>query len=555
MSTYDDAHERDFVLLNRQVENLQLQARLHKVAHAPIFLFLLHKFRCDDDDIYESITDEGNDCGVDAVYIQSQGADPVIHIFQSKFHLSVGRSRKPFKYANLDKISRFFEIVRNREIALDRVANFKLIHKIEEIREKIEDGFPKIIVWLVSNGKPAVPHEIEPVASRLRSNSIEVRECHLEDLVDLCVKRRNVVSNRQFVAREAGLIQHAQFGVEGAIGLISARELYRLVQDRADHEKIDFSLFDINVRGFLGLENDINKSIFKSASSSENYKFWALNNGITMIASSKRISLLSDTPKFEVKNLNIVNGAQTCSAIFESMKDFDPDFSRYEKLSVLFRIFFTEDVDLIEQIAISTNSQSRVNPRDLKANDVLQIEIQDELRKYGINYIRKRGVFAVDEGLYPLDALKAGQIILSYLRGQPDRAKRNSDDIFDTYYYKIFSRLDVSKFIRGVDLYRKVIDKREEVEEEIKRRGANRVDDDFVTYGVFHILAVCAALEERDGRPDSDDQLISYAIRIISQVLRRKGVPAYYTFFRSPHATRELLSAPIQPDLFEEFGG
>lgn len=550
---YEDAHERDLALLNDHINKIIGQGRIKRKSDAPVFLFLLHKFHCEDDDIIESITDDGNDCGVDAVYIENKGPEPNIHIFQSKHFDSLRKSRAPFKYSNLDKISRFFEIVRNRDISLDRVANFKLIQKIGEIREKIDGGFPNIIVWLIGNGSPALEHEIAPVLRRLEGDGVTVRQFHLADFVDLCIKRRNIVSNREFNAREIGIIEHSAYGIEGAVGLISGRELFKLIQDRSDNTKIDYSLFDINVRGFLGLSNDINRGIFKTASSSENFKFWALNNGITMIAESKKISKLTDRPKISVKNLNIVNGAQTCSAIFESMKDFSPDFDRYDKLSVLFRIFFTGDNDLIEQISVSTNSQSRVNPRDLKANDDLQIDLQNKLRVYDINYIRKRGIFNVDEGLYPLDALKAGQIIISYIQRQPDRAKRNSDDVFDSYYYKVFSSIDVEKLVRGVHLYRKIVDKKEIIEREIKKRGAQRVDDDFVTYGIFHILAICGEIEDRDGSIYNDENLIEQAIKIISRSLRKRGLPAYYTFFRSPQATKELLATPRQKDLFDDF--
>lgn len=151
--------------------------------------------------------------------------------------------------------------------------------------------------------------------------------------------------------------------------------------------------------------------------------------------------------------MNIVNGAQTCHAIFSAMKDYYPNFEAFRDLSVLFRIFETDDPDIISKIAISTNNQNRISPRDLRANDVYQISLEARLKEYNISYQRKRQMVIYDEAnVVPaadLDALRAGQILLSYIHLDPVRAKRNSDSIFTYLYGRIFGKVDIPRLIEG----------------------------------------------------------------------------------------------------------
>ena len=545
-----DKHEHDRKLVAERVDVLIRQNRLLNQKDALVFLFLCIKFQAEDDVIHDSLTDGGNDLGIDAVYIDHRGEEPRIHLIQSRYHTSDRKSRSPFKYREFDKISRFFDVLKSRDVLLDKTGNSKIVEKILEIRS-LQDGahFPDFRIWLLSNGKPPVDHEIAPVLERMQTSEIGFENYHLEEIADLCRERKNVQDVRYFSGREDGVTLFHKFGISGALGLVSAIELYNLIKDRADHKKIESALFDVNVRGFLGFKNEINNEIFRSAASSQNKQFWALNNGVTMVATDGKVSKTSDRPKIKVKNLSIVNGVQTCSAVFSAMKEHYPDFEPFRELSVTFRLFISDDPEFVEKISVSTNSQNRINARDLKANDEVQKKIESELRKIGIGYIRKRGAVLSGEDLLPLDAMKAGQIILSYQLMQPDKAKRESDSIFAKDYHRIFSSFSVQKMKRGLELFNLIWSVRERIEEDIRIKGSRRVERDFVTYGTFHILSLCSIYEQKDSKM-SDDDLIHESINTIAYVLGKHDFPAYYSFFRDPAVTEELLEAPYQPDLF-----
>jgi len=547
-----DSHERDFNLLNNRVRKLISDGRIKSKSQAPIFLLLSQKFYATDDVINESYTDGGNDCGIDAIYIERSLDQPLIHIFQSKNYDSLRRSRNAFKSSSLEKIIRFFEILKDKDINLQKVVNGELEQKILEVREIQKKEYPEFKVWLLSNGKPAVDHEIGPLLRKFKQENVSLEEFHLSEFIEFCIHRKSTRTEHTFHARSTGILESGPSELQSIVGFISARELYDLLKDLRDERKVDYSLFDMNVRGFLGSATAVNKEILHSAASTEKIYFSSYNNGITIVCSEHKIMRMSDLKKIAVKNMNIVNGAQTCSAIFDAMKDYYPNFDNFDDLSILFRLFITDDRALIDKIALSTNSQNKINPRDLKANDEIQVKIENYLHEHGIKYIRKRGDYGVvdDDDMHPLDALKAGQIILSYIHMDPTSAKRDSDNIFSGNYGKIFNNINLEKFIEGVRLFNLIEKKRDYINDEIRIKGALRTENTFITYGAFHILALCSELKEVT--PNADEvELIQNSISIISEVLKRAGTPAYYSFFRNAAMTTQMLEKARQPDFFD----
>ena len=349
------------------------------------------------------------------------------------------------------------------------------------------------------------------------------------------------------------MIEAGTSELRSVVGYISAKQLYDLIKDLRDERKVDYSVFNLNVRGFLGLDNAVNREIFRSATARENIHFSSFNNGITIVGSTVRVNrTISDRPKIGIKRMSIVNGAQTCHAIFEAMKDYYPKFDAFEHLSVLFRIFETDNPELISSIAISTNSQNRIMPRDLRANDESQVRLEGALLERGIRYRRKRSFsLEADEdmgGMRSIDALKAGQIILSFLHQDPARAKRDSDSIFSEFYGKVFGDVDVDKLVDGIDWFELIEKRRQYIEDEVRIRGSHRAENTFVTYGVFHILMMCGIING-NAQGDEREAVIDEAIDLIANLLLDEGYPAYYSFFRDTKIAEKLRNSANEPKL------
>lgn len=540
-----------FARLNERIDALVERNLVPEKNRALIYMFLTHRFYREKQEIDECLTDGPNDCGVDAVFIDRRADEPVVHIFQSKVFDSLRKASNPFPAASLEKLVRFFGILKDRKVELQKVANVQLEQKILEIRDAVDREFPTFKVWLLSNGCRALEHEVRTSRRHLEAEGIIVEEFHLDEVIEFCLNSHSSRANHTFHARDVGVLEYGTSELQSFVGYISALQLYRLLHDLRDEKRIDYSVFNANVRGFLGLDNPINKEIFRTAASSDNIYFSALNNGLTIVGSKCRVMRTgSDMPKIGIKNMSIVNGAQTCSAIFDAMKDYYPDVQKFEKLSVLFRIFETEDPELIGRIAVSSNNQNRINPRDLRANDDEQIMLERELAKYGIRYQRKRGFdYDPNDDRRSIDALKVGQILLSFVHHDPVRAKRESDSIFSELYQSVFGKVSVETLFEAIQWYDLIEERKRYIQDEIRIRGVRRAENNFVTYGVFHILMLCsllgAGVDEKERESVIDD-----AIAMIAGQLQEAGEPAYYSFFRDPRQTDKLRSAANQPTLF-----
>ena len=101
-------------------------------------------------------------------------------------------------------------------------------------------------------------------------------------------------------------------GFRGYVASIKADNIASLVKKYQD------SLFEKNVRGWLKY-NKKNTDIYTSATSDESELFWFMNNGITIIAD--KIYPDPFNLKWEIENLQIINGQQTARMLYEALKN------------------------------------------------------------------------------------------------------------------------------------------------------------------------------------------------------------------------------------------
>ena len=173
-------------------------------------------------------------------------------------------------------------------------------------------------------------------------------------------------------------------------------------------------LFESNVRDYLGM-NPVNTDIQKTLKDHEGPDFWWLNNGITIIGTHAHI--VANT--IYITDVQIVNGLQTSESIFSYYTDKDKEQELSEEnRSVLVKILITEDNETKNKIIFATNNQTNVNVPALRANDKIQIDIDDMLRSNGIYYERRINYYQnqdipEDKIISPL-SLAAGYICLIY---------------------------------------------------------------------------------------------------------------------------------------------
>ncbi len=221
-----------------------------------------------------------------------------------------------------------------------------------------------------------------------------------------------------------------------------------------DHKE---KIFQQNVRYFLGIRSrNINRQILETAIDKDRSKnFWYFNNGITIIC--EEINEATSGKVINLKKAQIINGAQTTYALYESYVDGKLE----EDVEVLIKAIETNDKIFIDNVTLYTNSQNAIRLRDLCSNDVIQTKIQKLLLdSFKYFYERKRGEF---DSLYPTNEAKikllgkdfsariisnedAAQAFLAMFLDKPSQAKNEKGRIFlkdnAGFYDEIFSKND-----------------------------------------------------------------------------------------------------------------
>ena len=135
-------------------------------------------------------------------------------------------------------------------------------------------------------------------------------------------------------------------------------------------------LFEQNVRTFLQFRGNVNKGLRNTIEYNPEM-FFAYNNGITATASEVEVDDMGYI--INIKNFQIVNGAQTTSAIYASSinKKNPIDVS---KVSVQMKLSVVKDKerqnDFISKVSEYANTQNKVNKSDFFSNSPFHKEIK-----------------------------------------------------------------------------------------------------------------------------------------------------------------------------------
>jgi hypothetical protein len=253
---------------------------------------------------------------------------------------------------------------------------------------------------------------------------------------------REVNANLKIIydTNNPSLMRYYASSMKGLVCTVPAAEIARLVVD-----DITGAIFDLNVRKFLG-DNGVNREIRATCSDFDGSKqFWFLNNGITIVCNSFDPVADPDDPHVKIKNLQIVNGCQTASTLAAALESGD----LRPETKVIVRVYEIQDPSVIDQIVLSTNNQTKITNRDLRANDPIQLDIQRAFNIYGYFFERKPKEFdkeAVDAGRIISNEF-AAQSVLSVILRRPSDARRRKYKVWSEYYDQVFKNRPVQHFI------------------------------------------------------------------------------------------------------------
>jgi len=180
------------------------------------------------------------------------------------------------------------------------------------------------------------------------------------------------------------------------MGFIRLADLHRM------HTEVGSRFFDSNIRYGLGENEAVNRAITRALKqviidrSEEPSVFGFNHNGITLFAECVEPT----DGQFTLTAPRLLNGAQTVTTVDSFLKANrdNPKLieSRqvFEEMRVLCKIITNADQKFVTRVTINNNRQNPVEPWNLHANDLIQLELQDKFRNdFGVYYERQENAF------------------------------------------------------------------------------------------------------------------------------------------------------------------
>jgi hypothetical protein len=324
--------------------------------------------------------------------------------------------------------------------------------------------------------------------------------------------------------------------VRALIAEVNALNFLKSILDEDD--KLREDVFNENVRIYLRFNTKINKQIYKSIETDDNYKFFYYNNGITAICDSFEHNKM-DSPTVVLKNFQIVNGGQTMHSIYKAYKNDLEE--KVGDIYLLLRIYEVKNREIGQEIARFTNTQNPVKNRDIMSNDPAQIKLQRELERSGFYYERKRYEYRdqrIDNDK-KIDAEKLGQAMLSFYMERPGSAKNKKQEIFGDFYNDVFDeeKINTSYVLCPYLLHRKIEREVKNFGTKIKKLEKNNETkslekaldkDGFLNHAHYYLLLIIKLLADaKDLRLDPENakqfsKLYENAKVILRRIVKEK---------------------------------
>jgi hypothetical protein len=359
----------------------------------------------------------GYDFGIDAFHIEKEADKPKLIIIQAKYSDSIYQISKGFKdfVKSIDIIKSCIEGYETDKLKENKVV-VNMRAAVNKLKEDIKDKliFEFIVIHLCAEDSDLRAARTADARSSLKDALEEKFPDHvliLRDIGPLEMGERKDI----YIPPESITISFkssASIDVDGGstkmlYGIGKLSELVEMYRFRRD------ALFSKNVRYYIEKsKNTVKGPAGKMRETLENIciekkidpEFFALyHNGITLF--TKDIKILDDGSKYEVKEPYVLNGCQTIKNAYlfkyTSRKKEKINEEIWNNVLVPLRILCTSDEDLVTLVTINNNRQNSISYAALRANDKVQIELQQRFYDRGIFYERQEGAFDAIERYNP----------------------------------------------------------------------------------------------------------------------------------------------------------
>ncbi|WP_439865659.1 AIPR family protein [Pseudomonas syringae] len=210
------------------------------------------------------------------------------------------------------------------------------------------------------------------------------------------------------------------------VGTVYAKELYRL------YSHYENQLFEGNVRLFIGQrKGGINEKIVETAENRHG-DFWALNNGITIVADSFEAVSAN---KYSVRSFSIVNGCQTTVSLSKAIENNDIAGNS----QVLVRVVAAKKA-LLTDIVRYNNTQNPVKLAAVRLLDPIQEGLRSAFEEIDYKYAPKQEGARVMKHAKRIELDKAAQYLAAMSDDTILEAVTRKMELFDRFYKLVFPR-------------------------------------------------------------------------------------------------------------------
>jgi len=329
-----------------------------------------------------SITDSGNDDGIDGIFIDRN--ENKIYFVQSKWRNS------PKKGVELQDFVRFRDGVR-AILALNWSAdNSSLAPFKEQLEEALRNIDTRVMMILVHTSAQDIAKNIQSkidefVKSQNKyvSDFLEFKSLGLSDVVQAArfqARPENITVD--VLLENWGIVREPYKAIYGSVAALD------VVRWHDEHGK---RLFAENLRYTIE-KSSINEGIIQTAENLPHH-FWYFNNGITAICEGFDKQPIggnsTETGVFSIRRVSVINGAQTIGSLARARNKG----AGLETARVQIRIISLDGTPdgFSMSVTNANNTQNNLSPIDFVASDATQERLRKEAAILGLIYTFRRG--------------------------------------------------------------------------------------------------------------------------------------------------------------------
>ncbi|MGW4741329.1 AIPR family protein [Nocardia xishanensis] len=442
---------------------------------------------CSDLVAAQAVFDGSDDRGLDAIAVDARHDQPRITLIQAKWS---DKNKGSLGESEIHKMIEGLDLVLNLDFPQ---FNHRFQRHVADLDLALNGRSPRItLVLALMRTEPISPDvrkllekkiaQYNQVEDMVEYRVLDLRDFHRAVLGDAAAPKITTKLRLEGFGHETSPYR----ALYGTMTVPDVAALY------TEHRR---GLFARNIRDALDL-SDVNTKIRATLLERPEH-FWYFSNGITVLCDSIRSAGGATVPggvgEFLASGASVVNGAQTVSAIYAAFSA-NPEVAMQGRVMV--RLISLEECPpgFGDQVTTSTNTQNRIEERDFKSLDPVQVQLRDDFAlQLSLSYVIKRGEPIPDQ-VHGCSIVEAAEALAA---ANPNAkfaalAKRGSENLWsDEVDREIFGPTpNVHRVWRCVQLLRAVRARLDELRDGLLSRAAamSGYGDLLVTHVVFQVL-------------------------------------------------------------------